>query len=123
MGTENTLDSTTTGVTNTSEQQAGGGWKSPAASFPSPVSAEVERRKPGRVWAGATVDAGKRTVEVLPGIKLVAYSRGYVALRVKHKGRPEANAVLYRDGVKRLIERLQAEVESTLTYEEANGMA
>jgi hypothetical protein len=72
------------------------------------------------------VDHGKRTVEVLPGIKLVVYSRGYVALKVKGKGwngqKSEVGKPLYRDGLKVLVDALLAEIENTRTYEEANGI-
>ena len=73
------------------------------------------------------VDSGKRTVEVLPGIKLVMYSRGYVCLRLKGKGwdgrKTELGKPLYRDEVKVLVEALLAEVEGLTTYDEANGTA
>jgi hypothetical protein len=72
------------------------------------------------------VDAGKRTVEVLPGLKLVVYSKGYVCMKVKGKGwngqKSEIGKPLYRDDLKRLAETLLAELESARSYEEANGI-
>lgn len=72
------------------------------------------------------VDAGKRTVEVLPGLKLVVYSKGYVCMKVKGKGwnggKVEVGKPLYRDDLKLLAEKLLAEIESARSYEEANGI-
>jgi hypothetical protein len=73
------------------------------------------------------VDAGKRTVEVLPGLSLVAYTKGYTALRMKGKawggqkvtiGRP-----LWREDLIALANALLAEAEGALSYDEAHGRA
>jgi hypothetical protein len=71
-------------------------------------------------------DAGKRTVEVLPGIKLAVMSKGYLALKLKGKGwtggKVELGKPLYREECRVLIEALLAEVESLKSYEEAHGI-
>jgi hypothetical protein len=71
------------------------------------------------------VDAGKRTVEALPGVKLVAYSKGYVCLKVKGKGwtggKVEIGKPLYRDDLIHLANLLLAEAKQARSYEEANG--
>jgi hypothetical protein len=73
------------------------------------------------------VDAGKRTTEVLPGLSLVAYSKGYTALRMKGKawggqkvtiGRP-----LWREDLIALANALLSESEGALSYDEAHGNA
>lgn len=73
------------------------------------------------------VDAGKRTVEALPGVKLVAYSKGYVCLKVKGKGwqggKVEIGKPLYRDDLIHLANLLLAEAEGALSYDEAHGNA
>lgn len=70
-------------------------------------------------------DAGKRTVEVLPGLKLVVYSKGYVCLRMKGKAwggqKVDIGKPLYRDDIKHLLEALMTEGQTAKTYEEANG--
>lgn len=70
-------------------------------------------------------DAGKRTVEVLPGLKLVCYSKGYVCLKVKGKGwnggKVEVGKPLYREDIKALVEALFAEGQNAKSYDEANG--
>lgn len=76
-------------------------------------------------WGQMPVDPGKRTVEVLPGIKLVMYSKGFACLKVKGKGwngqKTELGKPLYRDECVALIQALLAEVEGLKTYDEANG--
>ena len=71
------------------------------------------------------VDAGKRTVEVLPGIKLVTYSKGYTCLKVKGKGwtggKIEIGKPLYRDDLIELARALMAEAEGARSYDEAHG--
>jgi hypothetical protein len=71
------------------------------------------------------VDAGKRTVEVLPGLSLVAYTKGYTALRMKGKawggqkvtiGRP-----LWREDLIALANALLSEAEGARSYDEAHG--
>jgi hypothetical protein len=71
------------------------------------------------------VDEGKRTVEVLPGISLVAYTKGYTAMRVKGKawggnkvtiGRP-----LWREDLIALANALLSEAEGARSYDEAHG--
>ena len=71
------------------------------------------------------VDAGKRSVEVLPGISLVAYTKGYTAMRVKGKawggnkvtiGRP-----LWREDLIALANALLSEAEGARSYDEAHG--
>jgi hypothetical protein len=73
------------------------------------------------------VDAGKRTVEVLPGLKLVVYSKGYVCLRMKGKAwggnKVDIGKPLYRDDIKALVEALFTEGQNAKTYAEANGIA
>lgn len=73
------------------------------------------------------VDAGKRTIEVLPGITLVGYTKGYTAMRVKGKawggskvtvGRP-----LWREDLIALANALLSEAEGARSYDEANGNA
>jgi hypothetical protein len=73
------------------------------------------------------VDEGKRTVEVLPGISLVAYTKGYTAMRVKGKawggnkvtiGRP-----LWREDLIALANALLSEAEGARSYDEAHGNA
>jgi hypothetical protein len=77
-------------------------------------------------WTPMPVDTGKMTTEVLPGLLLTRYSRGYVSLRLKgigHHGRKVSiGRPLYRKEVTLLIDALMAEVEKTKTYEEANGL-
>lgn len=78
-------------------------------------------------YTGLPVDSGKRTVEVLPGIKLVMYSKGFACLKVKGKGwngqKHEIGKPLYRDECVALVQALLAEVEGLKTYDEANGNA
>jgi hypothetical protein len=71
------------------------------------------------------VDAGKRSVEVLPGISLVTYTKGYTAMRVKGKawggnkvtiGRP-----LWREDLIALANALLSEAEGARSYDEAHG--
>lgn len=87
---------------------------------------ETVKEEPVSYTGKLPVDAGKRTVELFPGTKLVVYSRGYVCLRVKGKdysGRKvEVGKPLYREELKVLIEALSEELRNTVTYEEANGI-
>ncbi len=71
------------------------------------------------------VDEGKVVTEILPGLSLVRYSRGYTALRVKGKawggnkvtiGRP-----LWREDLLALGRALLADAEGALSYDEAHG--
>lgn len=94
------------------------------AALPVTVVDETVQDEP-ETYTKLPVDAGKRTVEVLPGMSLVAYSKGYVALRVKGKawggqkvtiGRP-----LYREDLVHLANALLSEAEGARTYDEAHG--
>lgn len=73
------------------------------------------------------VDEGKRAVDVLPGLRLWAYSRGYRVL--EHTGKTYTGSkaklrrVLYRDDLIHLANILLEEAENTLTYDEAHGNA
>lgn len=129
MGTADIIASVAAGETVTTKKKVGG---------KKGVEMTVTRTAPPTVLVDETVvkveptagllpaDSGKRTVEVLPGVKLVAYSKGYVTLRVKGKSftgqKVEIGKPLYRDEITCLIEALLAEVEGAATYEEANGM-
>lgn len=72
------------------------------------------------------VDAGKRVIDVVPGLQLVCYSKGYVALRMKGKDwngrRVTIGKPLYRDDLKALIETLWTECQQTKTYEETHTL-
>ena len=127
MGTADIIASVAAGETVTAKKKVGG---------KKGVEMTVTRTAPPTVLVDETVvkveasllpaDSGKRTVEVLPGVKLVAYSKGYVTLRVKGKSftgqKVEIGKPLYREEIKCLIEALLAEVEGAATYAEANGM-
>lgn len=73
------------------------------------------------------VDEGKRAVEVLPGLRLWAYSRGYRVLEQTGKtytgSKAKLRRVLYRDDLIHLANILLEEAENTLTYDEAHGNA
>lgn len=82
-------------------------------------------QEPGSYSGKLPVDAGKRTTEVLPGLTLVGYTKGYTALRMKGKawggqkvtiGRP-----LWREDLVALANALMAEAEGALSYDEAHG--
>ena len=127
MGTADIIASVAAGETVTAKKKVGG---------KKGVEMTVTRTAPPTVLVDETVvkveasllpaDSGKRTVEVLPGVKLVAYSKGYVTLKVKGKSftgqKVEIGKPLYREEIKSLIEALLAEVEGAATYAEANGM-
>jgi hypothetical protein len=72
------------------------------------------------------VDPGKRSVEVLPGLKLVTYVKGYVCLRIRGKSwqgnRVDIGKPLYRDDLKALVDALTTAGQNAKTYEEANGI-
>jgi hypothetical protein len=73
------------------------------------------------------VDEGKRAVDVLPGLRLWAYSRGYRVLEQTGKtytgSKAKLRRVLYRDDLLCLANILLEEAENTLTYDEAHGNA
>jgi hypothetical protein len=94
---------------------------------PAPVVTVVDETVQEQTKAALPVDASKRVVEVLPGMSLVMYGKGYCCLRVKGKawggqkvtiGRP-----LYRDDIKVLVEALFEAGQKAKTYEEANPSA
>lgn len=91
-----------------------------------PVKVIDETVKPVEATSLLPVDAGKRTVEVLPGLQLVAYSKGYVSLRVTGRDfngkKTTIGKPFYREELKVLIDCLLAEVENTRTYEEAHNL-
>lgn len=93
-------------------------------SEPETVTVVDETVKP-EPFGKVPEDAGKRTIEVLPGIKLVAYTKGYMTLKVKGKGwnnkKVEVGKPLYREEVQVVIDALLAEIEGLKSYEEANG--
>ena len=72
------------------------------------------------------VDTGKRSVDVLPGLKLVTYQKGYVCLRIRGKSwqgnRVDIGKPLYRDDLKALVDALIAAGQNAKSYEEANGI-
>jgi hypothetical protein len=78
-------------------------------------------------WNPLPVDAGKRTVEVLPGLKLVSYSKGYTCLRMKGKAwggkKVDIGRPLYREEMIHLANALLAEAEGSLSFDEAHGKA
>lgn len=75
----------------------------------------------GRNEPGLAVDTGKRVVEVLPGLTLATYSKGYTALRMSGKGnggrKVNMSRVLYRDGLLTLANALLAEAEGAASFD------
>jgi hypothetical protein len=70
-------------------------------------------------------DAGKVKTDILPGLSLIRYSRGYTALRLKSKGKggrkTEVGRPLYRDDLLALGRALMAEAEVARSYDEAHS--
>jgi hypothetical protein len=81
----------------------------------------------GKNEPGLPVDTGKRVVEVLPGVTLATYSKGYTALRLSGKGtggrKVNMSRVLYRDGLLTLANALLAEAEGAPLFDDAHHEA
>lgn len=81
----------------------------------------------GKNEPGLPVDTGKRVVEVLPGVTLATYSKGYTALRLSGKGsggrKVTMSRVLVRDGLLTLGNALLAEAEGAALYNDAQHEA
>ena len=88
------------------------------------VADETARAKTSRLLPVVT---GKRVVDVLPGVKLVFFPKGYVCLRLKGKAwggqKVDIGKPLYRADIKVLVEALFDAGEKAKTYEEANPSA
>jgi hypothetical protein len=71
------------------------------------------------------VDPGKVKVEILPGLSLISYSRGYYVL--EQKGRNYAGQktclrrILYKDCIDAVIRELVVAFDKALTYEQAHA--
>jgi hypothetical protein len=88
---------------------------------------ETVKEEPVDYSGRLPVDEGKRSVDVLPGLRLWAYSRGYRVLEQTGKNYTGSKAklrrVLYRDDLVHLANILLEEAENTLSYDEAHGNA
>jgi hypothetical protein len=73
------------------------------------------------------VDEGKVRTDILPGLAIVKYSRGYCVLEQKGKAysgaKTKLRRVLYRSDLIALANALLAEAEGALSYDEAHGNA
>jgi hypothetical protein len=73
------------------------------------------------------VDEGKVRTDILPGLALIRYSRGYAVLEQKGKtysgAKTKLRRVLYREDLIALANSLLAEAEGALSYDEAHGNA
>ena len=131
MGTADVIASMAAGesVTTTQKRKVGKGKAAVELTVtrtePTTVKVVDETVKEEEYSSRLPEDAGKRTVEVLPGLKLVCYSKGYVCLKVKGKGwnggKVEVGKPLYREDIKALVEALFTEGQNAKSYEEANG--
>lgn len=129
MTTADIINGVAAGETATAIKKVGKGNKAVEMTVtrtapPVKVVDETVQEEP-RSYVPQTVDAGKRTVEALPGLKLVAYSKGYVCLKVKGKAwggnKVEIGKPLYRDDLIHLANLLLSEAEGARTYDEAHG--
>jgi len=79
------------------------------------------------VFAQRPVDEGKVRTDILPGLALVRYSRGYAVLEQKGKtysgAKTKLRRVLYREDLIATANALLAEAEGALSYDEAHGNA
>ena len=73
------------------------------------------------------VDEGKVRIDILPGLALVRYTRGYCVLEQKGKtysgAKTKLRRVLYREDLIATANALLAEAEGALSYDEAHGNA
>lgn len=121
------IKAVTAGSTVTKKQTVGNVEMTVTHTAPAVKIVDETVQEPVSYSGKLPVDAGKVATEILPGMSLVRYSRGYTALRVKGKswggnkvtiGRP-----LYRDDLLALGRALIAEAEGARSYDEAHGNA
>jgi hypothetical protein len=76
-------------------------------------------------YVAKPVDEGKVKVEILPGLSLIGYSRGYYVL--EQKGRNYSGQktclrrILYKDCIDAVIRELVSAFDKALTYEQAHA--
>jgi hypothetical protein len=72
------------------------------------------------------VDTGKVKTDILPGLSLIRYSRGYYVLEQKGKAysgqKTTLRRVLYRDDIRVLVEALFTAGQDAKTYDEAHDI-
>lgn len=79
---------------------------------------EPQRHPPSATFR--PVDAGKVRTEILPGLSLTRYSRGYYTLEIKgksHSGqKTRIQRVLYKEGIDLLLRELFKAFQDAKTY-------
>jgi hypothetical protein len=88
---------------------------------------ETVKEEPVSYTGKLPVDEGKVRIDILPGLALVRYTRGYCVLEQKGKtysgAKTKLRRVLYREDLIATANALLAEAEGALSYDEAHGNA